>query len=120
MLECSAEGTAGRPAGWLGGGGGRDRGTARSGLLGRYKHQHDVGHTQTILANTGGVGLSASTSPEVPNVDANTQSTIYERNRKKEFHSAQLRTTAQECRLYQERQPSGEAWFSAELYILSE
>ena len=103
-----------------GGGGGRDRGTARSGLLGRYKHQHDVGHTQTILANTGGVGLSASTSPEVPNVDANTQSTIYERNRKKEFHSAQLRTTAQECRLYQERQPSGEAWFSAELYILSE
>lgn len=45
-----------------------DRGTAVSGLLGRYKDQHDVGHTQTILANRGGVGLSASTSPEVPNV----------------------------------------------------
>lgn len=84
MLECSAEGTAGRPAG----GGGRDIGTALSRLLGRYKHQPDVGHTQTILANRGGVGLSASTSPEVPNVDANTQSTIYERNRRKEFHSA--------------------------------
>jgi len=52
-------------------------------LLGRYKDQHDVGYTQTVSANRGGVGLSVSTSLEVPNVDANTQSTICERNRKK-------------------------------------
>lgn len=78
-----------------------------------------MGHTQTILANRGGAGYQQAQARkfQTPMQILNQQST--KETEKTEFHSAQLRTTAQECRLYQEDSPLEKHGFLAELYILS-